>query len=61
MNTNFKTRRCAKCGAVMTGEFNQFSTCRNTEACKRRQDEAERRSERNREIAIEDRCGGFES
>ena len=29
-------KRCERCGAVQRGEYNQFSTCRNTAACNRR-------------------------
>lgn len=29
-------KKCKRCGVVMRGEFNQFDTCRNTEACKHR-------------------------
>lgn len=31
-----KTTKCKRCGIQKRGEFNQFQTCRNTEACKRR-------------------------
>ncbi len=36
VQTQREPKRCERCGAVQRGEYNQWPTCRNVEACKRR-------------------------